>query len=139
MTGTLWNYESFLKFDEHQKPIPSDSLVRTLSALWKGSPQVRVVEAPEPGKALRDVLNKMLEGSEFQSILHPLSIIDEGGFLKGSDNQEVVEFMLENAPRDSKISQIIFYDAHNQLQMMGDGIVRPYVKQETDRTKSGAY
>ena len=146
MSGTLWNYESFPKFDENQQKISSDSLVHTLTALWKSkeTQNVRVVKAPVPGEELENVLKK-IQGSESQSAPNPQSIIDEGGFLKGRDNREVVQAILKNANNgsNSKISQMIFYDAQNYMQIMETQgkhqKIRPYVMRETDRMKTGSF
>jgi hypothetical protein len=134
MTGTLWNADSFPKFYETLQA--SDSLGRTLTALWKSEKtrKVKVVDAPRAGEQIQSILDRMLTGTQ------PQSIIDQGGFLRGRDNQEVAEAMRSHfLGKDSEIDQLIFYDAKHQIQLMEAQAVRPYVKHETDRMKTGAY
>jgi hypothetical protein len=144
MTGTLWNYQSFPKF--YDDVITSDSLARTLSALWKSEStrKVRVVETPGPHDQVEAILKRVIGKSN-----EPLSIVDQGGFFKGRSNQEVVKAMMAlkddqgRSYSDQVRSQLLFYDAEHEIQLMEDQgdhqAVRPYVKRATDETKTGAF
>jgi hypothetical protein len=146
MTGTLWNAESFPQFYDSDKTIASDSLGRTLSAIWK-QPQsrtVRVLDTPASGEALQTTLNRMLN-----SVTNPVSIIDQGGFFKGKRNQEVAEAMFDTRFGDGQsyqakgVHQIIFYDSEQQIQTLSrDGNhsrTRAYSSRDITREHSGAF
>jgi hypothetical protein len=143
MTGTLWNAKSFPKF--YQEKIPSDSLARTLTALWRVSStrNVAVIDTPPPGQEVPKTLSAMLQGRGAPSI------IDQGGIFRGQDNRAVTESMFtlqrggEKSYAESGVPQLIYYDENHQIEIMRDNQatrnVRPYVVHEVNRMETGAF
>jgi hypothetical protein len=143
MSGTLWNHESFPEF--YQKIERADAMIRTFTSFLKNpeTSKVKVIETPRSDHSTLDILKMMHVGREKSSI------IDQGGFFRGRDNQSVVEalFELPGHPtlnsHEKTISQFIYYDQNHQLQIMRSDAhgkkIRPYIAQETDRMETGAF
>jgi hypothetical protein len=95
---------------------------------------------------VQEILQTILSGQP------EASIIDQGGFFRGKENQQVVQTMLElsNIPVDTGAerarNELIYYDSEHEIQVMssagdhrGGYSFRPYVPQNVNRHQSGAF